>query len=74
MAPEQLEGEAIDARADLYAIALVFHEMLAGRLPFPDRDRTAKLLGLRVGTDALGSPRSPASPAWRTAAATSTRG
>jgi len=34
MAPEQVSGQIIDARADLYAIGVVFYRLLAGRLPF----------------------------------------
>ncbi|HUR34178.1 MAG TPA: serine/threonine-protein kinase, partial [Vicinamibacterales bacterium] len=34
MAPEQVRGEALDARADLFAMAAMFFEMLAGRLAF----------------------------------------
>ena len=35
MSPEQLEGrsEEIDARSDIYALGVVFYEILAGRLP-----------------------------------------
>lgn len=34
MAPEQLRGDPIDQRADLWALGVVIHEMLTGALPF----------------------------------------
>jgi serine/threonine protein kinase len=34
MAPEQVLGQDIDARADLYAVGVVFYRLLTGTLPF----------------------------------------
>ena len=38
MAPEQVRGEALDARTDLFAMAALLFEMLAGSLAFSGRD------------------------------------
>ena len=34
MSPEQLNGDALDARADMYALAAVLYHLIAGRAPF----------------------------------------
>ena len=34
MSPEQLAGDAVDARTDIYALGLVFFRMITGALPF----------------------------------------
>jgi serine/threonine protein kinase len=34
MSPEQLSGDVLDGRSDLYSLALVFYRMLIGKLPF----------------------------------------
>ena len=38
MAPEQLEGDNVDGRADLFSLGIVLHRMLTGYGPLPRRD------------------------------------
>jgi serine/threonine-protein kinase len=47
MSPEQLAGDKLDPRTDLYSLALVAFNMLTGQLPFPgDTAQTSMIMRL----------------------------
>ncbi len=81
MAPEQLRGELVDARADVYALAVLAYELLAGQLPFAgdsvtvlaalhghaQRPKASRQPGVPLAVDAVIDRAMAADPARRTA-------
>ena len=43
VAPEQVQGQEVDSRADVYSLGCVLFEALSGRVPFPADNDFAKL-------------------------------
>jgi Tol biopolymer transport system component len=64
MAPEQVRGEAVDPRTDLFSLGAVLYEMLAGRRAF-QRDTAAETMSaiLREDPPDLSSARADVPPA-----------
>jgi Tol biopolymer transport system component len=50
MAPEQLEGRDVDARADIFAFGAVLHEMLTGKRAFDGKSQ-ASVIAAILSTD-----------------------
>jgi len=46
MSPEQVQGDKVDGRADLWALGVLMYEMLAGRKPFNGDEEVAVALAI----------------------------
>ncbi|MCA9576448.1 MAG: serine/threonine-protein kinase [Polyangiales bacterium] len=50
MSPEQIRGDRVDGRADIYALGVLLYEMLTGRAPF-ERPNSVNILMAHVHED-----------------------
>jgi serine/threonine-protein kinase len=50
MAPEQLTGEEVTVRSDIYALGLVLYEIFTGKLPFDSQTVTDRIRAQRENT------------------------
>ncbi|WP_437820901.1 serine/threonine-protein kinase [Sorangium sp. So ce1078] len=63
VAPEQLRGQRIDARADLFAVGVILFELLTGRRLFHRKDDGATMCAVLSGEVPAIAPLRPACPA-----------
>ncbi|MCW5632739.1 MAG: protein kinase [Rubrivivax sp.] len=50
MSPEQLEGDSIDCRADIYSLCAVLYHLIAGRPPFDATEQRAMMFQIFTAT------------------------
>lgn len=63
MAPEQLNGEPVDARADVFAFGVLIHEYVTGRHPFDAPTAVARVWRVLAATPEPVAQRRPDLPA-----------
>jgi serine/threonine-protein kinase len=51
MAPEQIRGDKVDARTDIYSLGIIMYEMCTGKVPF-DRPNSVNILMAHVNEEA----------------------
>jgi serine/threonine-protein kinase len=64
MAPEQVRGDEVDGRADLYAVGVVFYRLLTGKLPFRGSSAVAMIQAQINDTPAPLREARPDLPDW----------
>ncbi len=64
MSPEQVTGDKVDHRADIYALGIVGYEMLAGQLPFTGENQQAVLMQRVMGDPTPIDQIKPEVPQW----------
>jgi serine/threonine protein kinase len=62
--PEQLTGGRVDARSDIYSLAVVVYELLTGRVPFPGADAVSVVTAVLTTSAPPPSSICPDLPAW----------
>ena len=62
MSPEQIRGDAVDARSDVFSAGAMLHELLTGRTPFTGRSFEEVMVKLLYEPPELGAE---LAPAWR---------
>ncbi len=63
MSPEQVAGEKLDKRSDIFSFALIVYEMLSGRLPFTGQNTQAIMVSRLTTSPALLRSMNPDVPA-----------
>jgi Tol biopolymer transport system component len=62
MAPEQLEGEEADGRADIWALGCLLYEMATGRAPFAGKSQASLISSIMRDVPAPVAERQPLTP------------